>query len=69
MMNGARDYLVYSNDMPMQEQPEMEESSMPDGQVKVGDYQTKHFDICPSAQAVYKDIEAIRRSYRVCYAS
>ena len=57
MMNGARDYLVYSNDMPMQEQPEMEESSMPDGQVKVGDYQTKHFDICPSAQEVYKDIE------------
>jgi len=57
MMNGARDYLVYSNDMPMQEQPAMEESSMPDGQVKVGDYQTKHFDICPSAQKVYKDIE------------
>lgn len=57
MMNGARDYLVYSNDMPMQEQPVMEESSMPDGQVKVGDYQTKHFDICPSAQKVYKDIE------------
>ena len=23
----------------------------------VGDYQTKHFDICPSAQKVYKDIE------------
>ena len=57
MMNGARDYLVYSNDMPMQEQPAMEESSMPDGQVRVGDYQTKHFDICPSAQEVYKDIE------------
>ena len=57
MMNGARDYLVYSNDMPMQEQPAMEESSMPEGQVKVGDYQTKHFDICPSAQEVYKDIE------------
>ena len=58
MMNGARDYLVYSNDMPMQGQPEMQESSMPEGQVKVGDYQTKHFDICPSAQKVYKDIEA-----------
>ena len=57
MMNGARDYLVYSNDMPMQGQPEMQESSMSDGQVKVGDYQTKHFDICPSAQKVYKDIE------------
>lgn len=57
MMNGARDYLVYSNDMPMSEQPAMEESSMPEGQVKVGDYQTKHFDICPSAQKVYKDIE------------
>ena len=26
-------------------------------QVKVGNYQTKHFDICPGAVAVYKDIE------------
>ena len=57
-INGARDYLVYS-DSPMQEPREEihNEMSTPTGQVKVGDYQTKHFDICPSAQAVYKDIE------------
>lgn len=57
MMNGARDYLVYSNDTQMPDQSIMEEPSIQTGQVKVGDYQTKHFDICPSAQAVYKDIE------------
>ena len=58
-MNSTRDYLVYS-DFPMQEPREEmndEEVMIPMGQVKVGDYQTKHFDICPAAQAVYKDIE------------
>jgi hypothetical protein len=28
-----------------------------DGQVTVGDYTTKHFDICPSAQALYSSIK------------
>ena len=55
MMNGARDYLVYSNDMPVSEQYDGG-SSMPD-QVVVGDFKSKHFDICPSAVALYKDIE------------
>lgn len=26
-------------------------------QIKVGDYQTKHFDMCPGATALYKDME------------
>lgn len=26
--------------------------------VVVGDYQTKHFDVCPGATALYKDIES-----------
>lgn len=54
MMNGARDYLVYSNDMPVQET--MTEDT-PTDQVVVGDFKSKHFDICPSAVALYKDIE------------
>jgi len=67
-MNSARDYLVYS-DSPMQEPREemddddnmknddMEEVSST-GQISKGDYTTRHFDICPSAQALYSDIES-----------
>ena len=54
MMNGARAYLVYSNDMPVQE---MMTEDTPADQVVVGDFKSKHFDICPSAVALYKDIE------------
>ena len=31
---------------------------VPADQVVVGDFKSKHFDICPSAVALYKDIEA-----------
>ena len=34
----------------------MEDTPM--DQVIVGDFKSKHFDICPSAVALYKDIEA-----------
>lgn len=59
-INGARDYLVYS-ESPMEEpREEVEEdkvmSDPADGQVMVGDYMTKHFDICPSAQELYTRI-------------
>ena len=54
MMNGARDYLVYSNDTPM---PEAEIEEVSPDQVVVGDFKSKHFDICPSAVALYKYIE------------
>jgi len=54
MMNGARDYLVYSTDTQM---PESETTEDPADQVIVGDFKSKHFDICPSAVALYKDIE------------
>ena len=54
MMNGARDYLVYSNDMPATENITEE---TPADQVVVGDFRSKHFDICPSAVALYKNIE------------
>lgn len=62
-INGARDYLVYS-DSPMQEPREEmdDDNEMGDdtssGQVSKGDYTTRHFDICPSAQALYSDIES-----------
>jgi putative cell wall-binding protein len=64
-MNSARDYLVYS-DSPMQEsreemdesdENEMEETENSD-QITVGDYTTRHFDICPSAQELYSDISS-----------
>lgn len=59
-INGARDYLVYS-ESPMEEpREEMKEdevmSEASNGQVMVGDYLTKHFDICPSAQELYTGI-------------
>lgn len=53
-MNGARDYLVYSDSPKMEESVDM--GVIQEDQVTVGDYQTKHFDICPSAVALYKDI-------------
>jgi hypothetical protein len=67
-INGARDYLVYS-DSPMEETREDDTESENDdndsevsenvseGQVSKGDYTTRHFDICPSAQALYSEIE------------
>jgi putative cell wall-binding protein len=36
---------------------EMEEDENSD-QITVGDYTTRHFDICPSAQALYSDISS-----------
>lgn len=66
-INGARDYLVYSNS-PMEEpreemddedddENEMEEVEN-SGQITVGDYTTRHFDICPTAQELYSDISS-----------
>ena len=58
MMNGARDYLVYSNDTPSSPSMPFTLEEIPSNQVVVGDFKSKHFDICPSAVALYKDIEA-----------
>ena len=67
-INGARDYLVYS-DSPMEEtRNENNESedydddsevseNVSEGQISKGDYTTRHFDICPSAQELYSEIE------------
>lgn len=59
-MNGARDYLVYS-EMPTSEVMTVtvsSEEAPASNQVTVGDYTTRHFDICPSAQELYKDISS-----------
>ena len=58
-INGARDYLVYS-ESPMQEpREEMDENEDENSdQITVGDYTTRHFDICPSAQELYSNISS-----------
>jgi|TARA_R100000479_G_C6305800_1_gene172053 hypothetical protein len=64
-MNSARDYLVYSEmpstngeSMTVMVTPEESDSMMEEQkQVTVGEFTSKHFDICPSAVALYKDIE------------
>ena len=65
-INGARDYLVYS-DSPVEETRDDSDSDNNDdsevsenvyeGQISKGDYTTRHFDICPSAQTLYSEIE------------
>jgi hypothetical protein len=48
-----------SMDEPTDSTKEYEEEMMmsEDGQITVGDYTTKHFDICPSAQMLYSTIK------------
>jgi hypothetical protein len=48
-----------SMDEPTESTKEYDEELMlsEDGQVTVGDYTTKHFDICPSAQTLYSTIK------------
>lgn len=43
-----------SDDMESEDEDEENEES--DTQVTVGEYSTRHFDMCPSATALYKDI-------------
>jgi hypothetical protein len=56
-INGARDYLMYMENPPsVVSEVVTVTSDASDGQVMVGDYLTKHFDICPSAQELYTGI-------------
>ena len=45
------------DEMEEDESEEEEDESEDEGQVTVGDYTTKHFDICPSAQNLYSNIQ------------
>ena len=47
-------YANFLNPSAVVEDDEEEDA----GEVKVGDYQTRHFDMCPGATALYKDIES-----------
>lgn len=66
-MNSLRDYLVYQpleseeddDDESMDSENESmdeENGSVSEGQVRVGNYVTSHFDICPSAVELYSNI-------------
>jgi hypothetical protein len=50
-MNSLRDYISYKPEP----EPEPEEE-ITDMQIRVGSYTTAHFDLCPSAIELYKDI-------------
>ena len=54
-------YYKFGEDMdePVDSIKEYEEETYADsdGQITVGDYKTKHFDICPSAQKLYSSIK------------
>jgi hypothetical protein len=67
-INSLRDYIVYEGVETKDEESEdeMEDSDEEsedeeskdnqENQLKIGDYTTQHFDICPSAVALYSDI-------------
>jgi hypothetical protein len=67
-INSLRDYIVYEGvetknealeDEMEDSEEELEDEESEDNQenqLKIGDYTTQHFDICPSAVALYSDI-------------
>lgn len=57
-INSARDYLVFMENPTVSEEVTIEAPMTAEDQVTVGEFTSKHFDICPSAVALYKDIEA-----------
>ena len=56
-INSARDYLVFMDSPQMTETVTDTTPMVAEDQVMVGEFASKHFDICPSAVALYKDIE------------
>jgi hypothetical protein len=59
-MNSLRDYAYYNENSIIKQSDDSEseddESDEDEDQIKIGDYATKHFDICPSAVALYSNI-------------
>jgi hypothetical protein len=49
---------VYSNPYATAFKPMNEDETQDSAEVKVGNYQTKYFDVCPGATNVYKDVES-----------
>ena len=64
-VNSARDYLVYSNSSTEEDTDDIIEDtamtatyvSSDDEQVTVGEYTTRHFDMCPTAVELYTNID------------
>ena len=56
-INSARDYLVFMDSPQMPETVTDTTPMVAEDQVMVGEFASKHFDNCPSAVALYKDIE------------
>ena len=55
----SADKRIVSNPKIEEDDTNVEDDEEEDaGEVKVGDYQTRHFDMCPGATALYKDIES-----------
>lgn len=55
-MNSSRDYLVHMESSSVALDYENIKEHTENESVQVGEYVTKHFDICPSAQELYSDI-------------
>lgn len=55
---GIEQMKVYSNPYVTAFKPIQEDETQDSSEVLVGSYQTKYFDVCPGATAVYKDIES-----------
>lgn len=55
---GVEQMKVYSNPYATAFKPIQEDETQDSAEVMVGEYQTKYFDICPGATALYKDIES-----------
>jgi len=55
-MNSSRDYLVHMESSSVVLDYENTKEHTENESVQVGEYVTKHFDICPSAQELYSDI-------------
>ena len=59
-INSLRDYIVYEGVETESEEEiadqDSSEEEIADEQVSIGDYTTQHFDICPSAIALYSNI-------------
>ena len=55
-MNSSRDYLVHMESSSVALDYENTKEHTENESVQVGEYVTKHFDICPSAQELYSDI-------------
>lgn len=57
-MNSSRDYLIHMESASLHTDDTVSKvHDTSDSQVQVGEYLTKHFDMCPAAQELYSEIK------------